>query len=433
MGEKTKSVDFGYLNDGKLDKAADSVAEDAKNWKGGSSKERKEERAKEKEMKKKMMMRRQQEESSNFKKKVGGCCAIVFMTGVGLFSFLSTVYDAVIGDGVYRLDIADTGKLKTVLFGGDPWLIYCVDNRTEKMKLPEVLTESTTPLWRNLGTQVGVLHCWDETASGRSIAKRFNLKLTPPLQFVVANGNKPKKLDLVGLSKPEDLEKKIKPWMEVSIDKVDTLKKWPALCTGRRTCVIVGHKQQAQKDTALNVIKPLIENHRGTKFVTIDTAFWQLKLDEKLLQTRASKEASKGADVLCLARDEPKAAGGNATYSGTFLKDLSASAVSSFVKACESRSGLVETAAAPKFSARKTKPKKVKPPTPRPPTPRPPTPPAERPQPRPRGNVDSVGSRASMEKQAEQEALFEAVDEDEGEEGAEDEEEEDDDGDEVEL
>jgi len=432
----TNSVDFGYMKDVNLDKT-ESLLDDAKAWKGGSSKERKEEQARQKEIRKRAAekARAAGAEPGDFKKRALSFGFLLFMFAVGFFQTSVVIYDFMRGDGVTRLDLNDTAQLKNILFGGEPWLIYCVNEYSEKAKVPQILSDSSGPLWSNHGVQTGMLRCWDDMAStNRSVATRFNLKKNAPLQFFVANGNKPKIVDLVGISKPEDMEKKIKPWLEVKAEKIDKIKKWPASCTSRRTCVIVGYKQTAQKDTAMNLITPILEKHRGTKFVTVDTAFWQLKLHENLLKTRPAKEGSKenkGADVLCLAKDEAKESGGNATYSGTFLKDLSANAMSSFVQACESRTGLAEMPEAPKLSARKTKPKKVKPPTPRPPTPRPPTPPSSRPQPRPRGNVDAVGSRAGMDQRAQEEALFEAVEEDEEEEEVE--EEDDDGGEEVEL
>ena len=56
------------------------------------------------------------------------------------------------------------------------------------------------------------------------MAQRFKLPLKPPLSFVVANGNKPRVVTLTGLSKPEDLEKKLKPLLALEIKRIDALK-----------------------------------------------------------------------------------------------------------------------------------------------------------------------------------------------------------------
>ena len=38
--------------------------------------------------------------------------------------------DVIVGNGIVQLDVQDTLKLKAVLFGGEPWLVYCVNQDT---------------------------------------------------------------------------------------------------------------------------------------------------------------------------------------------------------------------------------------------------------------------------------------------------------------
>merc|ERR1711907_549724 len=104
------------------------------------------------------------------------------------------------------------------------------------------------------------------------MGQRFKLTQNP-LAFVIANGDKPRTVSFAGMSKYEEIERKIKPALKVEHLKVDQLKKWPTHCTNRRTCVVIGHKNQAQRDTALNVFdKELLEQHRAIKVVTLDTS-----------------------------------------------------------------------------------------------------------------------------------------------------------------
>ncbi|CAK0905721.1 unnamed protein product, partial [Prorocentrum cordatum] len=274
--------------------------------------------------------------------------------------------------------------------------------------------DSAKTLSGSLGLKTGVLKCWDPTESGRSIAQRFKLKLSPPLTFVVANANKPRVVNMVGVSKAEDLEKKLKPALKVDVSKISTLKSWSSQCTSRRACVVVGHKWPAQKDAAVTLLRPLLERHRSVKVVTLDTSFWQLKLDDPVMATRPAKEkGQKSADVLCLARREGNFSS-NETHVGRFLDALDASSASSLLAACAKQEGLVPITVPPRIKTRPSKPAKVVTPEPwRPsasPTPKPPPP--KKPA---RANVDAVGSRQRMEE--EDEALFEAVEEDEGDEG----------------
>jgi len=425
-----KSEDLNYLNDDRIAKGKKQMMDQTREWKGGSHKERHDEKKVSKREVQKAMAKAQ--EKVSWKKQAGAIGAVVFMCGAGLCQFLSTVLSFMAGTGIVNVDAKDTAMLKEVLFSGEPWFVYCVNNETQSQRLPKVLEESASSLSSSLGLKTAVLPCWDPTESGRSVAQRFQLSLKPPLSFVVANGNKPKLLNLAGVSKYEDFEKRVKPALKTDTYRIDTLKKWGSLCTSRKTCVVIGHKNTAQRDAALTMFRPLAEKNRAARIVTLDTSFWQLKLDDSVLATRSSKAKGKSAEVLCLAREEGGAAEkGNSTHSGTFMGELDAAGAQAFMKACEARKDLVKLEKTPRINARPSKPKKVAAPTPSPsPRPRPPPPPKEAAQ----GKVDRVGSRERMENE---EPLFEAVEEDEqqgeggGEEG--EDEEGDEDGDEVEL
>eukprot|EP00747_Dinoflagellata_sp_TGD_P182575 gnl/TRDRNA2_/TRDRNA2_36874_c0_seq1.p1 gnl/TRDRNA2_/TRDRNA2_36874_c0~~gnl/TRDRNA2_/TRDRNA2_36874_c0_seq1.p1 ORF type:complete len:428 (+),score=103.91 gnl/TRDRNA2_/TRDRNA2_36874_c0_seq1:88-1371(+) len=408
---------------------------------GTSNKKQKEERKATEAKVKASRLNRRDEPKVTTSKKVLGIVAICFMCGVGFLQFLSAVFGFFGSGGITYLDIKDTTKLKSVLFGGDPWFVYCVNNQTVNHQLPKVVEDSTYDLWRNLGTQIAVLSCWDNTESGRSIAQKYKMRDSPPLAFLVANGDKPRVVNLVGVSKPADLEKKLEKGIKVETKRIGKLKEWSSLCTSRRSCLVVGHKNTAQRDTAMNVVKPYVEKFRAVRVVTLDTAFWQLKLPDSILKTRPARTdgAPKKAEVLCIARNE----GGdkNNSHSGIFLDELESSNVKALFKACDQREGLVPIGKSPTIMARPSKPKTVKAeplPTPSPPKEKksspPPTPPPKGGK-KSTGKVDHVGSRAEMERQAEEEALFEAVDPEEvgAEEDAEEGEGDDEDVEDVEL
>lgn len=410
-GAKSSSVDLSYLNDKKLEKGKKKFKEETETtWKGPSHKERREEATNAKQAMKRRAASK--DDRVSWKKKAGGIAAILFMCGVGLMQFLSAIFGAIAGDGITALDVQDTAKLKEVLFGGEPWLIYCVNNETQGQRLPKVLEESARSLRSSIGLNVGVLSCWEPTSSGRSVAQRFKLRTSPPLTFLIANGNKPRIMNLVGVKEAEDIERKAKPALTLEPQRIDSLKSWPAHCTSRRNCLVIGYKHQSQRDNALSVIRPLMESHRTTRVVTLDTSFWSLKLDDEVLKRRPRQvKGSYRADVLCLSRDEGGSKS-NGTHSGNFLGELDSGSASSFLTACEQREDLVKIGVPPRIKAKPSKPKKVKVPPP-PPPPRPaPSPPPRSTRDTGRANVDSVGSRAKMEAAAAEEALFEAVEED---------------------
>jgi len=434
-GAKSASVDFDYLDKANKDekKKKKLIEEVETEWKGPSSKERKQEAESEKAQRAAKKMRALGKEAPASRgKQIGGCVALCAMFGAGAFQFLETMMGAMMGNGVTMLELQDTVKLKEVLFGGEPWLIYCVTNDTRKHRLPRVLEEHAHTVKSSIGLNIGVLSCWDQTDSGRSIAQRFKLSLRPPLSFVVANGNKPSIVNLGGVSKAEDLERKAKLPLALSTNKISSLKDWPALCTTKSTCVVIAYKQFQQRDSALALITPMLTSHRSLKIVTLDTSFWSLKLSDSVMNRRPEQvKGSYRADVLCLAREEAaitKAT--NATHRGDFVQELDSSTLSSFFTACEKRADLVQIGVPPKIRAKT--PKKKAPTVIKatsPPnkeeegawrTTKAPSPATKPKDPRSDGaetgkKLDPVGSRAAMEKAAEAEALFEAVEEGEGE------------------
>jgi len=211
--------------------------------------------------------------------------------------------------------------------------------------------------------------------------------------------------------------------LTLDISRIDSLKRWPSLCTSRRTCVVIGHKQQVHRDSALSIIRPLMQSHRALRIVTLDTSFWSLKLDDKVIKRRPPQvKGSYRADVLCLSREE--GAHGNATHRGDFLQELDHRSASSFLTACLKQENLVKIGVPPRIKARPSKPKKVT--ANRRPPPPPPRKAPSPPKPKDarssgggsRDKVDSVGSRAKMEAAAAEDPLFEAVEEEEEEEEA---------------
>eukprot|EP00971_Amphidinium_carterae_P307929 6119573-Amphidinium_carterae.1 len=233
---------------------------------------------------------------------------------------------------IVTLNPHDSEHLKDVLFGGDPWLIYCTDNSTrvkgaplpmtmekalQPHHVPQAVEEARFPLGQTHGVQVGLLACWETLESGRSVAERFNLPPSPPLLFLAASGEPPKTIDLRGLRKGEDLVEKVVPLLKVATGRIENMKQWQSLCTSRRACVVIGHKTKAQRDSALAVFRPLLESNRRVKVVTLDTSLWRLKLDDALMEARPGKAGR--ASVICLARSTDSA--GARARSGAFLQD----------------------------------------------------------------------------------------------------------------
>jgi len=312
------------------------------------------------EMSKKARRREQlkRETEGMWKIKLGLGILLGLLGSLGLFQFAKTVLIATRGNNVKRIDVSDTPKLKQVLFGGEPWFIQCVQTDSTDNRVPVVLERHSQDMEDDYGVQVGTMDCWRKTESGRSIVDKF--KLTghgQSLSFFIANNERPEVINLANVNTYEAMERKLKAALKMDVQRIDTLKKFGGLCTTRRTCVIIGYKNGAQMNTALNLVTPLLPKHRTVKVVSLDTQFWMMKLQKEFVATRP--EGEKGADIVCLVREDGP--GKNATFRGAFLQNLEN--LDPFMAACLDRDpklNLMQLEGVPEIKARPSKPKVIK-------------------------------------------------------------------------
>ena len=76
---------------------------------------------------------------------------------------------------------SDAAQVSKIFFGGEPWLVHCVNKRTVKASFfpPHYLLKAAETL-RSDGVRVATVHCWEmlPTRKGpRTLAKRFSCRL----------------------------------------------------------------------------------------------------------------------------------------------------------------------------------------------------------------------------------------------------------------
>lgn len=360
-----------------------------------------------------------------------------------------------------NIDIGDTAELKRVLFGGAPWVIHCKDTGRNKFMSPPSILEESAQQFQSIAN-FGTIDCWDRTASGKTLAHRFDLP-KPPVVFAVANGDPPLVVDMEGVKKPWHLRRKVQAHLQASVARIDGPKSFRSFCTSRRACLVVGYKAAPLLAESLQLLNPLLEKHRGVRAVAVDTAVWKVHLDKDFVATKPKKAKGEKdqAELVCITHQ----AGAN-PWRGSFFKAVAESApneesVDEFLGHCDAGNGLVPISHAPKISLRPPdKPKPYYPPSSNKSSPkkndsskkskkdpagssssskkekRSQRPPAfsirDRAARKKKSNTDRVGSRNRLEQ--EEEPLFETVDDD-GDKGdfGSDEEPNDDDAEEVEL
>jgi len=261
--------------------------------------------------------------------------------------------------GLVRVDVQNTEWMKEVLFGGEPWILHCLDSGGPlSVMAPDVLVEAAKD-FRSLAT-FGVVDCWRRMQSGTTLAHRFDFP-RPPVTVAVANGDPPVVMDLHGVAKPWQLKRKAAPHLTASIEKIDGPQRFKQFCSSRRACLVVGFKTTQAFAGAVKTLTPLLERHRSIRAVAVDTTVWKVKLDPRLAATKPKKSgggaAGAGSDhraeLLCFARQR-----GGASRGGAFFKassgDLSeqVDAVEQFLGRCSEARSLIGVEKAPQISTR---------------------------------------------------------------------------------
>jgi len=292
------------------------------------------------------------------KKRLEQCgCGSTAQDSAALHSDLDTFADEPLElDGtngtIVNVDVGNTDWLKEVLFGGKPWLIYCDDKKSARREpMPPVFRESAIQL-SGMAT-FGAIDCWERTASGKTLAHRFDFRTTPVV-FAVANGDPPLVVDLAGVTKPWQLRRKVQSHLRPNVTRIDSPHTFKALCTSRRACLMVGFKSANMLADTLTVLQPVLEDHRGVRAVAVDTSVWKVKLDDKLAATKPKRKdgQKEQPSLLCVVRQA-----GSHSRAGAFLRligdsDLKSENLVDFLERCERGRSLVPIKDAPQVSFR---------------------------------------------------------------------------------
>mmetsp|Transcript_76481 Transcript_76481/g.212431 ORF Transcript_76481/g.212431 Transcript_76481/m.212431 type:complete len:443 (+) Transcript_76481:66-1394(+) len=247
---------------------------------------------------------------------------------------------------VVNVDLRDEGWVKEVFFGGKPWVVHCLDKRASvKQDVPDVFVEAAFEL-RSMAT-FGTVYCWERLPSGRTLAQRFNLP-KPPVTFAVANGDPPLPLDMKGVVRPRQLQRKAGLYLTAQVTEVDGLARFKALCSKRGSCLVVGFQTLKNRVAAISTLLPLLEERRGIRAVALDTTVWRYRIDDRLAASRPVV-GSKRADLLCLWK------GKGARRGGAFLRSpdvLDSAVVAPFLDRCLEGRDLIGMSEAPWISHR---------------------------------------------------------------------------------
>lgn len=201
------------------------------------------------------------------------------------------------------IEVTDSDALKKVFLSGEPHVVHCVSDATLDSGTPGSVNELYTSGGIE-GVKFAFINCWKATESGKTLSQRFNLPRFDPVTITVANTLPAKTLKTKQAAEllKEQIQKNITP----EVVAIKSLQAWNKNCRSRNRCIIISGRKGAERKNAAAKMSPWMEKHRSLRVVDLDTGFWQVKLEEAVLNTRPTRPAEEKfvADAICISRSE---------------------------------------------------------------------------------------------------------------------------------
>jgi hypothetical protein len=284
-----------------------------------------------------------------------GLVLLIAMSG-GLFTTVWKIVDYLAGASLFPLvDLrTEEDKVKTIFFSGDPYVVYCQAGKSKLV--PKLVLEGANMLPSGFST--AMIKC-DEIipSSGKTIYERFDLDAKGIPAFVVANGEKPKQFNRNSFYNPEYFAEFAKTQAVPKLKEVTNEIQLRNFCTEKQKCVAIGHKGKIPEGT-ITAIEETMAYWRKERFVSIDTAKYSIKLDEKLSESleRQMKEGKTGKgylSVLCYRMPDREV--DTLSPVRASVRRSSVSELYYVVKDCMNESGLDEIKQIPSLDIKKKK------------------------------------------------------------------------------
>ena len=213
-------------------------------------------------------------------------------------------------DSVEPLDVADTARLKQVLFSGEPWLIQCYSGLPyagqwlpAPFRLNPVFVESLGTL-RGL-VRGGTLDCEQTLASNKTLASKFGLvRRTQPLLIYAGGGDRPRQIPSASATSAYGVTAWVKPKAEPRVVAARSQKALLQACAGRRACLI------SRLDADSVVLEQLARKFRTVVIVAIgaeSSSSLSWGRGEEVGETLEEEEAKHFGQRTSLLRADPDA------------------------------------------------------------------------------------------------------------------------------
>eukprot|EP00035_Acanthoeca_spectabilis_P025503 m.458695 g.458695 ORF g.458695 m.458695 type:complete len:444 (+) comp21565_c0_seq1:212-1543(+) len=188
------------------------------------------------------------------------------------------------GGSVRHIDLDSSPEfLKSVFFGGDPWLLVCTTKEKAPPALDKFITASDSLYSK--GVTVATIRCGGELPSGKKVMDRF--KLSPPIKkaaFLCANGKKCQQLPAVSMKTSDAIVKWVAPKVQMMLYEPNNAQQFGTACTNHKLCV-VSVKDGPHAKAELEVLKKAAGKRRTVPFAVVDASAKSFSLRKKLPTT----------------------------------------------------------------------------------------------------------------------------------------------------
>lgn len=258
----------------------------------------------------------------------------------GIYTFYSSVQGA---SDVQYVPIADSERVRDVLFSGVPTVVACVYANGRKELTPQMTVAA-----QELRGEVPfvLMPCDEKLPSGKTVPERVKLNKDGPQAFVALGEEEwqlPKEVITSSAKTVEYIRTAAKPRF-VEVKKAKDFEK---KCLAHRSCVVIGYRHKIGKSLKKLISKVWSQNRRA-RVVAVNTQKFQVKLDEKLLATRPKRKSKDSSQVFGIISEEK----GGKTY-GSFIAEESEAAITNlFAKVLASSISLPLLGHSPSISDR---------------------------------------------------------------------------------
>eukprot|EP00967_Tisochrysis_lutea_P036933 scaffold44489_cov29-Tisochrysis_lutea.AAC.1 len=170
---------------------------------------------------------------------------------------------------IEAIEAADTAKLKSVLFGGEPWLLQCYSGLPfagQHLPRPYRVHPFFAEALRSMKgiVRAGVLDCETMLPSNKTVVSKLGLvRRTQPLLVLANGGVAPKQLPATSSNSAYAITAFVKPKVEPHVLSIQTHKTFVSTCGGRRPCLL------AQLDKDSQVLMELARSFRTIEVVAL--------------------------------------------------------------------------------------------------------------------------------------------------------------------